>query len=279
LLRTALLVATSVAVLAVPTMVGAQTTLSANSTPSQNSTLTCPGVRWYTVNFPEIGGYSNFQRSQQPIGKSDDQGDNVSQTPSAAGIALLAKNAGAGGKNYEVSSAIVLKAVRLSYFSQNGGKLDIDAGKAPLAVNVWIDTNHDGQSFQWDGHGILTGLGGDDYGAYDYQTGMDVRQITGTTKFQLYTGGGSITTLDQLAQKVGSDTKVWFWIGVDTEAAGEAQNTITKINGNQVCSVVTPPTPVTTPPAPSPSPTPVAGAGGTGGAQVPGLPNTGVRPS
>ncbi|HLH67656.1 MAG TPA: hypothetical protein VKY90_01150 [Candidatus Dormibacteraeota bacterium] len=190
--------------------------------------LNCREAIWqYAVNFPGLGGLSNFQVSPDPIDLAAN-GNVVAQVPSPRGVILFARDVGTS----EVSSAVVTYSETLQDFLQNG--LDLQ-GFGPLHINVWIDRGGDeangGGPFTFDQRGVLTGLDDEVYGTFT-QTGPG--QYNGSTPFLPF-WGSSATNLTQVAQEVGASTRIWFWIGVDLSSPGQAIGMVSSLNGSPAC--------------------------------------------
>ncbi len=190
--------------------------------------LNCREAIWqYAVNFPGLGGYSNFKISPNPIDLAAN-GNIVAQVPSLQGVVLFARDVGTS----EVSSAVVTYSETLQDFLNNG--LDIQ-GFGPLEINAWIDRGGDeangGTPFTFDPQGVLIGLDDEVYGRF---TTTGPGQYDGSTPFQPF-WGSSATNLAQVAQEVGANTRVWFWIGVDLVAPGQAIGMVSSLNGSPAC--------------------------------------------
>lgn len=93
---------------------------------------------------------------------------------------------------------------------------------AEIAVNLWIDTNGDGQFFAFNGSGLLTSLDGDSYGSFGNTT-----DVTPASSIDMM-GGGPATgaTLADLQANWGS-SGVALWIGItNTNTAGVTSVTV-----------------------------------------------------
>jgi hypothetical protein len=192
--------------------------------------LNCHEAIWqYAVNFPGLGGYSNFKISSNPIDMAAN-GNIVAQVPSLQGVILYARDTGTS----EVSSAVVTYSETLQDFLNYG--LDIQ-GFGPLQVNAWIDRGGDeangGTPFTFDPQGVLLGLDDEVYGGF---TTTGPGQYNGSTPFLPF-WGSSARNLAQVAQEVGANTRVWFWIGVDLAAPGQAIGMVSSLNGSPACRV------------------------------------------
>jgi len=204
-------------------------TVLASTADSSGPPLDCETVtQAYAVNFPGVGGPYNFEVASKPIDLEDKAGNAVSQEGTPDGIHLRATSVTQG----EVSSAVVTYGETLQDFLNNG--LDIQ-GFGPLEINAWIDRGGDeangGTPFTFDPQGVLIGLDDEVYGRF---TTTGPGQYDGSTPFQPF-WGSSATNLAQVAQEVGANTRVWFWIGVDLVAPGQAIGMVSSLNGSPAC--------------------------------------------
>ncbi len=102
-------------------------------------------------------------------------------------------------------------------------------GSGSYGLNLWLDTNKDGDFFSWDstvsGSVYMTGLGGDLYLLGDSTPNAGgVLVVSGSTPFNLQGGAGGTYTLSQLQQGaltgVTGSTQVAVWIGIVGSTTG-----------------------------------------------------------
>ncbi|TMK86482.1 MAG: hypothetical protein E6G44_03260 [Actinobacteria bacterium] len=97
-----------------------------------------------------------------------------------------------------------------------------DNDPGPFALNLWFDSNNDGDFFLWTGgmsHQILFDLGGDQYGLGPQSVGGRLKVNDGTAFYMQGTpNGGSTYTLAELkdgqATFIDGNTLVAAWVGI-----------------------------------------------------------------
>lgn len=154
-------------------------------------------VTYYTAN---TNNGAVFTRSTQPFKSGE-------ATQNHRGDAVTASITNTSG--YADSGVVVYNGTlaNLSNFTLSG--------TGDYGLNLWFDTNNDGEYFVWSGN-LYTGLGNDQYGLGLPSVG-GMLTVNGDSTFFLIPGGGTYT-LDQLragvATGISDDTRVAIWVGV-----------------------------------------------------------------
>lgn len=180
------------------TMAGTFTTSSGNVSFSVNDSGS-----FYVRNLP------------MPPGAGTPPGVNASSSISGSTFHLTA-----GGAGYS-DAGIVL------YFNGGFRLMDlqgvsvVSSGSSPM-INLWFDTSGDGQFFQLNGSGLLTGLNGDSYGSGNSPS----LNSTSLIYMQGGNGAGNAYTLAQLQAGVvpgiNGNTLTSLWIGITNSSGGPA---------------------------------------------------------
>jgi hypothetical protein len=123
---------------------------------------------------------------------------------------------------YADSGVIVpLGTIDSSGLLASDGSLNLPdwAGTSNVKVNIYFDTNGDGQPFAFNSDGVYSGTGGDSYA------------ITGNQPVPAST----VTQDENTAQ--GTGTKIWVWFGLASSTAGQTSTGyVTSVNGNNLVS-------------------------------------------
>jgi hypothetical protein len=93
------------------------------------------------------------------------------------------------------------------------------SGSAHFAMNLWFDSNHDGEYFVWD-HNQFAALGGDVYAIGPSNTGpVTIDQTTPLFLIPECTAGVNVTTLAVInaggCTTIPPNTNVARWVGID----------------------------------------------------------------
>jgi hypothetical protein len=169
------------------------------------------------IDFAVNDGGSFYVRSSQiPGGAGSPPGVDASSVISGSGFHLTAT---ATQPAYS-DSGIVL------YF--NGGlklgdlqSVSVVSTGSPVIINLWLDTNGDGNFFAFDGNGMMTVLNGDSYGS------SGAASLDANTSIEMFAGNGAghTYTLAQLqagaVSGINTDTPVALWIGVTNPATAD----------------------------------------------------------
>ncbi len=106
------------------------------------------------------------------------------------------------------------------------------SGEGSYGLNLWFDTNNDGEFFVWNASNELTGLGGDTYGLGPSPTSGNLT-VDKNSAFSMQTSPYGSWTLDQLKggafSGINSSTHVAIWVGVS--GTGPQSATISSITG------------------------------------------------
>ena len=155
------------------------------------------------------GGPLSYAQASQSLGSN---GVGLSVTPSST----------APYTGYADSGVIVpLGTIDSSGLLASDGSLNLPrwAGTSNVNVNIYFDTNGDGQPFTFNSDGVYEGTGGDSYVTTGNQPvpATDVAQDENTTQL-----GG---------------THIWAWFGIDSTTAGQTSTGyVTSVNGNNLVS-------------------------------------------
>lgn len=104
-----------------------------------------------------------------------------------------------------------------------------------FGLNLWFDTNNDGDYFAWDGSNNLTSLDGDTYGLSPGSTD-DTLSVDDSTQFFMMDDGLNYSLNDLVngndtTSGINANTRVAVWIGVDTPSGGSTSATIDSVSG------------------------------------------------
>jgi hypothetical protein len=128
----------------------------------------------------------------------------------------------AGYNGYADSGVIVpLGTIDSSGLLASDGSLNLPAwaGTSNVKVNIYFDTNGDGQPFAFNSDGVYTGTGGDSYA------------ITGNQPVP-----ASTVAQDENPTQ-GTGTDIWAWFGLASTAAGQTSTGyLTSVNGTPLVS-------------------------------------------
>ena len=156
------------------------------------------------------GGPLSYAQASQSLGSN---GVGLSVTPSST----------APYTGYADSGVIVpLGTIDSSGLLASDGSLKLPAwaGTSNVEVNIYFDTNGDGQPFAFNADGVYEGLSGDNY------------VIT-----QNQPVPASTVTQDENATQLGG-THIWAWFGLASTTAGQTSTGyVTSVNGNNLVSM------------------------------------------
>lgn len=106
------------------------------------------------------------------------------------------------------------------------------SGTGNYGLNLWFDTNNNGEFFAWDSGGKLLDLGGDTYGLGPSTTSGNL-SVSGSSPFFMMTLPNGSPTLDYLKNGlfpgISQDTYVAIWVGVSGDSTKSA--TISSLTG------------------------------------------------
>jgi hypothetical protein len=109
----------------------------------------------------------------------------------------------------------------------------INGSGGGFGLNLWFDSDANGEFFQWDANNVLTGLGGDTYGLSGGSSNGTL-SVNGSSQFFMMNDGQNHSLADLKngsVSGISTNTVVTVWIGVDISNGGSTSATISSIVG------------------------------------------------